>query len=325
MYFVTGATGFVGSFVCKQLVEEGKPVQALRRKTSIFPLSTEISEKIDWVEGDIMDVELLGRCFEEADIVIHCAAVISFHKKDYNAMYKANVEGTRNVVNACLSAQKALRLIHLSSIAAIGRKKDNETIREDNKWESSPLNTGYARTKHQAELEVWRGVAEGLDAIILNPSVILGVGDWEKGSSRLFKYVWDEQKFYSTSMVNYVDVEDLVAVMMGLLKKDFSGERFIVSAGKISYLNLFEKIAERFDKKAPTVPINIFLLYSAIFAGKIQAFFTGKKPFITSEMNIVAKNSYFYDNSKVKQALQFSFRKLDETLDLVCNQFLATK
>jgi dihydroflavonol-4-reductase len=173
---ITGGTGFLGAYIIRALVEKGYGVRAIRRHNN-FPsyIPKEIFDKVEWVEGDILDVVSLEDAMEGVDTVIHSAAIVSFTKREQKKMYKINVEGTANVVNIALE-KNIKRFVHISSIAALGRKENGGHIDEEKKWEESRINTHYAKSKYKAELEVWRGISEGLNAVILNPSTILGYG-----------------------------------------------------------------------------------------------------------------------------------------------------
>ncbi len=195
MIFITGSNGLIGSFVIRQFIEQGYAVRALRRVNSDLSLLADITHRIQWVEGDLLDPLLLHQTIQPGDIVIHAAAIVSFSAREYEKMRKVNVEGTANVVNVCLQ-RGVKKFCFVSSIAALGRENHFHSIDESTKWEDSELNTVYAQSKYLAELEVWRGEAEGLPAVIVNPSVVLGPGDWRRSSTQLFKYAWDEHWFY---------------------------------------------------------------------------------------------------------------------------------
>ena len=322
MVLVTGATGLIGSFVCKTLLESGFRVRALFRESSDLSLVSGFKERIAWVEADVLDPLKLEMAMQGVEVIVHAAAIISFHKQDHNAMLKTNVEGTANVVNAA-SRAGIKQMIHISSVAALGRTKNAGTIDENSKWINSSYNTGYAISKYLAELEVWRGQEEGLNAVIINPSVVLGPGDWEKSSTRLFKYVWDKNRFYTKGSMNYVDVRDIAEVVNRLMNANISGERFIVSAGNISYKDIFALIAERFQRKAPNLAINKPLLSIASLFSQIGSFFTGSRPLVSRESANMAGLSFYYDNRKLQNALNFRFRSLEDTLDWTCQALQA--
>ncbi len=319
MVFITGVSGFVGSFVARKFLEHGYTVRALRRQTSDLSLIRDIADKIDWIEGDIFDISLLSRELTSTDIVIHAAALVSFSPSRKEEMYQTNVEGTANLVNVCLERQ-VNKFCFVSSVAALGRNKQQTTINENSKWEESELNTSYAKTKYLAEQEVWRGAAEGLPVVIANPSVILGPGDWNRSSSQLFRYAFDERPFYPQGSVNYVDIRDVADAIFSLVSSDITGEKFILNAGTVTYRELLEQIAVRFGKKSPRWQVQPWMPTIAWRLEWVKSLFSGKEPFLTRETARISKTNYVYQNDKIRKKLGFSFRNLADTLDWSCQE-----
>lgn len=322
---VTGANGLVGSAIARRFVEEGYHVLAFCRAESDLSLIKDIKSKIELIEGDVLDIVALEKAISQANYVIHTAAVVSFAPKDRTRMFKVNVEGTANVVNACL-ATNIKKLLFISSVAAIGRpatllknQKHSEGIRlnEEQKWEESPLNSNYAKSKFLAENEVWRGEAEGLKVAIVNPSIILGEGDWDKSSTQLFKYVHDEKPFYTYGCINYVDLKDVVEAVFKIMTSEINGERFILNGGTISYQAFFDKIADAFQKKRPSIGVKPWAMEIIWRIEAVRSWLTGKAPLITKETTITAKTTFIYENDKVKKALNLEFTPIDETIERV--------
>jgi dihydroflavonol-4-reductase len=325
---ITGANGLVGSQVTRRFAEANFEVFALCRSESDLSLLADISTKIKIIEGDILDIASLEKALEnDIDFVVHTAAVVSYSPKDRNNMYKVNVEGTANIVNICLD-KKIKKLCYVSSIAALGKPNASTEhtldgiIDENQKWEDSPLNSHYAKSKYQGELEVWRGQAEGLNTVIVNPSVILGEGDWNKSSTQLFKYVYDEHQFYTEGNLNYVDVKDVVKAIFQLTISDINNERFILNSGTITYREFFVKVAKVFHKNPPTKSISPFLTEILWRIEAIRSFFTQKSPLITKETAKNSRTKFAYKNEKIRQAIGFQFTNFQETILRVCN-FLA--
>ena len=317
MIFLTGATGLVGSYIARRLLEDNTTVRALRRKNSDLSLVKDIAHLIEWVEGDILDVLFLEESLKGVDCIIHAAAVVSFSKRSQGRMMHVNVQGTANLVNAALK-NNISRFCHISSVAAIGRGK-SEVIDEESKWEDSHNNTSYAQSKYMAELEVWRGIEEGLDAVIVNPSVVLGPGLINNTSVRLFKYVWNQSPFYTPGEVNYIDVRDVAEIVNQLVEKRNLTGRFILNAGKISYKELFGKIAENFNRKKPFLKAGSFLSAVAWRVEAIKALITGQEAIITKETARIANQSFFYENTKIRSALNFNFRDINDTIVWTCS------
>ena len=321
---ITGANGLVGSATARRFLEAGFRVSALCRVSSDLTLLKDIADKITLIEGDILDIHSLETALENQDFVVHTAAIVSFAPKDRNRMFKVNVEGTANLVNICLE-KNIKKLCHVSSVAALGRttsaseKVFGGIIDENQKWEDSPLNSHYAKSKYEAELEIWRAEAEGLAVVVVNPSIILGEGDWHKSSTKLFKYVYDQNKYYTNGDFNYVDVRDVVEAIFRLTTSNIKGERFILNAGTITYKELFEKIALVFNKKAPSHTLSSFWIGVLWRLEALRAFFTNKSPLITKETALNSRTKFAYKNQKVQQAINFQFTDLDETISRVCD------
>ena len=269
--------------------------------------------------------------------VVHAAAVVSFVPKDRGRMERVNVEGTANVVNVCLRAG-VRKLGYVSSVAALGRPLvkgatpgDAIVITENQKWEESPRNSAYAKTKYRAELEVWRGLAEGLNVVVVNPGVVLGAGDWSRSSLQLIRYAYDEPLFYPAGLVSYVDVLDVADTLYQLMQSgataDFdrsdepTDRRFVLTGGTIPYRSLLEQMATALGKRPPTVrlpPVLARLLWP-LAAGR--SWLTGSVPRLTRETARSTASAYRYDGRKIEQVLDFQYRPLAETLRRVASTF----
>ncbi len=327
---VTGGTGFLGSYVIKHLVEKGYAVRAIRRNNKPdsyrvpFWIAKEIFDKVEWVEGDVLDVVALEEAMEGIDTVIHSAAVVSFIKKERPNMYQVNVEGTANVVNMMLE-KNIRRLVHISSVAALGRSASGGHVNEEKKWEESKVNTHYGKSKYKAELHVWRGTAEGLEAVIVNPSTILGYGDWNTGSSAIFKNVFEEFKWYVAGINGFVDVEDVAKVVVLLMESKISEQRYIVNGDTWPFKKLQETIADAFQKKRPSRLTTPFLMSIGWRLEKIKSILTGKKPLLTKESARVAQSQTWFENDKLLKAIPgFSFTTLEETIKKACEKYAGT-
>ena len=317
--FVTGATGLIGSFISRRLISDGYQVRALRRSHSSMALVADIKEQITWVEGDILDTAGLTEQLEGVSGVIHCAALLSYDSRDEAKMHKVNVEGTANLVNISL-LKKVDYFLHLSSVAAVGKEKGATQVDESHKASVDEFTTAYARSKYLAELEVWRGISEGLPASIINPSLVLGPGQWNQSSTKIFKYIMDEHRFYVDGTANYVDVRDVATIAVRLLNARITGERFIVSAGSIGYKALFDLIAQSFNKKPPTTLAKPRLIRMASIVDGLKARITGQPPLITDELRHVAQNTHTYDSTKIQQAAHITFNPLVNTVRWCCHE-----
>ncbi|MBA4053299.1 MAG: epimerase [Marivirga sp.] len=321
MIAITGANGLLGSYIVRKLISQNEPFIAIKRKGSDISLLHDVNEKITWFDADILDTVSLSDAFKDATHVIHAAAVVSFNPRRADQVMDINVQGTRNVVNVCL-ALGIKRLVHISSVAALGRQKGQPVIDENNKWVDAATNSTYAKSKYFAELEVFRGQEEGISTVIVNPSLILAGANWNVSSAQLFKYVWQQKPFYIDGFVNYVDVLDLTEITYALLHSDIEGERFIASAGKISYKDFFGMIAKEFNKKAPSIQLGKnFLKIGAFLEGLISGI-TGAEPRLTPETARLAGSEFLFQNQKIRNKLKFEFQPIDGTLRRCCLYYI---
>jgi dihydroflavonol-4-reductase len=323
MLFLTGGTGFLGSYILAELVQKGYAVRALRRHRGIPGyLPGEIAEQVEWVSGDILDTDFLNEYLRDCDRIIHAAGLVSFNPGDRHKLFKINIEGTANLVNAALE-NNITDFVHISSVGALGVMDDNQPINEEKKWESRSHQSNYAVSKYYAEMEVWRGMAEGLSPLILNPSTIIGYGDWTQGSCAIFKNVYDEFPWYSIGSSGFVDVRDLARAVVSLIESSIRNARFIVSAENWSFRHLFDSIAEGFGKNHPSKEATPFLASLAWRMEKIKSALHGKQALLTRETAAIASRKSVYDNSKLLKALPgFQFTPLEDTIRNACSLYV---
>ncbi|MFM2317061.1 MAG: hypothetical protein RLZZ155_1393 [Bacteroidota bacterium] len=315
MNFVTGATGLIGSHLVLRLVEEGMPVTALFRnekgqsevynlfqfygKENLFPL-------VEWVKGDVEDADDMYELTEGADIVFHCAAIVSYHKKEASRMLEVNINGTKNVVNACIE-NDVKHLIHISSISALGDSKgeiiDEETPRNFNDYHSN-----YSKGKYLSEQEVWRGVQEGLNATILNPGVIFGPNNCTRSSGTMIARIDKGLPALPAGGSGIVSVLDVVEVMVLAAKQAPTNERYILCAENVRMSELFTKIANALHVK---IGKNIAKKWQIVLVYYMEALielFTGKRATITREIIRNYDEVKQFDGSKVTRAFEFQYR-----------------
>lgn len=317
MILVTGATGLVGTHLIQLLVQQGKPVRALYR-TSIPDIFRDT--QVEWVKGDITDILSLEAAMEHITQVYHCAAVVSFNPKKRKALHAINVAGTANVVNACIE-KKVQKLLFVSSVAALGRIRQDKPIDETMNWSPETSNSEYGKTKYLAELEVWRGMGEGLDTVVVNPVIILGAGDWNSGSSGIFKSAYDEFPWYTNGMSGFVDVKDVVRAMQILMEAPISGKRFILSAANMYYREIFNLIANAFGKKQPHKQVTGFLAGIVWRIEAVKAMFTGKDPLLTKETTKTAQAIVRFNNHKLLETFpDFTYTPLPTSIARICTE-----
>ena len=325
MIFVTGGTGFLGSHLLNKLAKEGKSVIALKRKASNFDLFERVSKyygndnlsdnkNIIWRNGDLLHLDHIFNEFPDIREIYHAAALVSFAKKDRKQLYETNVLGTQNLVDTALRSGKIQRFCFVSSIAATGREIDGEIISEETQWADSSHNTFYGISKHLAELEVFRGMAEGLNACIINPGIILGPGEIKSGSLKMIKTVEDGLKFYPPGSNGFVDVRDVANIMISLMKENTSGERYILVSENLDYKTLFTIIAKELKKKPPHIPVTPLMGNIYYWKKQFSTFIYKKKPLITRETLRTSMNNYQYSNKKILQKSGISFISVEQSI-----------
>lgn len=313
MVAITGASGLLGRHLVDRILSEGVGVIAIVRDPQVrFPDGVLVRQ------GDVVDPLAIQEAIEGADAVIHAAALVSFNPRRRKEILDVNVDGTRNVVNACLKLG-IKNLIHISSVSALGRKP-GVAITEENTW-TDQYSSDYGTSKYLAELEVYRGAEEGLIVGLVNPSVILSGTPVHRSSGSLFDYVWKERRFYADGILNYVDVRDVGDAVYELLKNPKPGERFTLSAGTLPYLDFFKRVAHRWNKRAPSLRIPGALVYAFGLAEEMRCWVIGAEPLITRQSAASTTHNFRYDTSKAQRDLGTRYRDLNETIDWCCAEY----
>lgn len=331
MVFVTGGSGLVGSHLLLALCRTGKNVKALIRDgaakldiKAIFnfwePEHADIYfGRISWVIGDILEIDSLEEAMLGCNEVYHTAALVSFHPLDHRQMEKVNAEGTANVVNMALH-YAVEHFCFVSSVAAIGRTKNGQQINESGEWKTSPLNSKYAITKYTAECEVWRGMEEGLNVVVLNPGLVLGPVRNYRSSASIFGKIKNGFSFYPEGGTGFVDVRDVADAMINLRDESW-GNRFILVSENISYREVFSRIARGFKLKEPHIEAKSWILKLGwrLFALKDLVFRT--KSGITKESARNAGFTYYYSSEKVEKVLGRKLRTTEHIIEESCRFF----
>jgi nucleoside-diphosphate-sugar epimerase len=328
MIFVTGGTGLVGAHLLYELTSAGKKVKALKRETSNLQqvLKTfsyysnnpkELFNLIEWVDGDILDYFSLENILVGVTEIYHCAAIVSFDPKERKKMISNNVEGTVNLVNAAIE-NHVLKMCHVSSIAALGRLENGLLVTEGTNWIPTKRISGYSESKFFSEAEIWRGIEEGLDAVIVNPSIIFGPANWETGSAKMFKTIWDGMKFYTKGVTGFVDVRDVVQAMILLMDETnfelAKNQRYLLNSENLSYQNVFNQIADALEKPRPKYFASDLLLKFVWRAAKIGGLITGKPAMITRETVANSNANYNFDGSKISKQFNFEYRHISASI-----------
>ncbi len=331
MILVTGGTGLLGSHLLLDLMKLNKPVRAIYRnpakkemvrKVFSYYVDTpnDLYDKIEWIEADLLDFGAMEDAMHGVSEIYHAGAIVSFYPTDHRNMMKVNVNGTANLVNFALE-KGVQKFCYVSSIATLGRAENDGESDEETHWVDSRKNSVYSQSKYAAEREIWRGIAEGLQAVIVNPSVILGPGFWQDNSG-LFRLVYQGLKYYTRGVNGYVDVRDVSRAMLELMDQQVFGERFIVSTENLSYQQVFTLMAKYLEKPAPSMHIPPALSQIAWRIEAIRSFLTGSKPEVTREMATTASQIYTYNNKKIRERLGFGFIPAEESIKMICGFFL---
>ena len=315
MVLVTGGAGLLGKELITQLLQQGKLVRAIYNNTKLPDFH---NDNLQQIQCNILDVVGLEEAMNDIEQVYHCAAIVSFNPGRRQEMFKINIEGTANVVNAALDAA-VKKMVYVSSVAALGRIRENEPINESMNWTEETSNSAYGQSKYLAEMQVWRGIGEGLDAVMVNPVIILGAGNWNGGSSQIFKTAYEEFPWYTDGSTGFVDVRDVAKAMIELMHSNVSAERFILSAENKTYAEVFNLIAKAFGKKPPQKKVTPLLAKIVWRLEAIKSFFTAKDPLLTRETAATAMAKVTFDNSKLKKFLPgFSYRKIEDSIADTC-------
>ena len=330
MIFVTGATGLVGSHILLELSQKGEQFKALKRDSSSLTIcenifkhynAEDLFEKINWVVGDVNDIPSLESGMQNCEQVLHCAAIVSFQPSDAELLKKVNIEGTANVMNVALTSG-VKKVGFVSSIAALGRNLTEGIVDEECHFKATKLDSNYALSKYYAEQEVWRASQEGLNVVIVNPSVILGPGDWNKGSSQIFQKIHSGLKFYTPGSTGYVDVVDVTNSLVALLFSDVKNERFIVNGANLKYRDCFDRIAVAFNIPKATIKVTPLLKEIAWRMESVRSYILGSKALLTRETANSAMTNSSFSTAKIKEVINFNFTDIDATIKKYADWFI---
>jgi len=330
MIFVTGGTGLVGSHILLKLAQQAKKFKALKRASSSLDVCERVFKyynadnlfgKINWIDGDVTDISSLELGMQGCDFLLHCAAKVSFLPSDIDLLKKINIEGTANVMNVALSSG-VKKAGFVSSISALGRNTTFGIVDEECYFKATKLDSNYGLSKYFAEQEVWRASAEGMDVVIVNPSIILGPGNWTNGSSQIFEKIYKGLRFYTNGSTGYVDVVDVSESLIQLLFSEIKNERFIVNGANLTYRDCFDRIANALKRPKASIKVTPFLKEVAWRVEAFKSLITGKTPLITKETANSAMTNKSYSSKKIKETLEFKFTDIDITIKKYADWFI---
>lgn len=328
MILVTGGTGLVGCHLLYSLVNENKKVRALHRKNSktdsvrkVFSYYSKdykkLFDKIEWIEGDINDITSLDVAFQNISEIYHCAAFISFSNQDFNAMKKINVEGTANMINTAI-VKKVDKFCYVSTIAAIGERK-NMLIDEECEWKEN--NNPYSKTKHDAELEVWRGISEGLNAVIVNPGVIIGSGYWKRGSGAFITQISRGMNYFPPGKTGFICVKDVVKIMRELMDKNIFSERFLLVAENWTQKDFIYSVCNYLNLKSPSKKASKSIMILGLILDAARSFFLNKRRRLSSAIIKSSHSKNEYSNKKISSVLNYKFKMVEKSIKVTCENF----
>lgn len=319
MILVTGATGFLGSELVKQLLENGEKVRAIKRASSVIPAILQNQQSLEWVEADILDYFALEQAFEGISRVYHCAALLSFAAEDKKKQLSINKEGTYHIVNLC-QEKNIQKLVHVSSVAALGESKQGLPVTENNHWEFNGTQSGYSISKYESEMEVWRAIAEGLNAAIVNPSIIIGKNAGTTGSGQIFETVRNGLKFYTNGCNGFVDVEDVAKAMITIMQSEISGERFVISAENLKLKDVLTESAKAFNLKPPSIEAKPWMMKFAWRGAELLSLLNGKKYGLTKDTVGSAFKKTVYSDDKFRQHFpDFKYKPIKISIKEACD------
>lgn len=335
MILLTGATGFLGSHLLYRLLAETSvPIKALYRTKSKIKKTEQVFnyyndslknyKNLSWVQADLLNEVEVDEICKDVSQIYHCAASVSYNPGDKHKIIKNNIESTENIVHYAIK-YGVKSFCYASSIAALGSSPEGLNINEETVKDSAEESSNYSYSKFKSEMVVHRGIVSGLNAVIVNPSVILGPYDWESGSSSIFKKIYNGFKFYTKGVTGYVDVRDVAHLMFLLTSKECYGEKFLVSAENRSYKELFDSIAEALKTKSPTIYARKNWLKAIAVADSIKYRITGKDVIITKETVKTAYSKSYYSARKVKKSLNYDFIPLNKTIQWTTECYMKSR
>lgn len=333
MNFITGATGMLGTHLIAELLRRQLPVvagcrniasnQECIRLLRFKGFSQEQIQSIDWRVCDVLDTDSLLKAFVGCSTVYHTAAIVSYHAKDHQLMHETNVQGTANVVNVALELGN-IQLVHVSSIAALGKSNPGQTLDEKSEWKNSSLNTQYGITKHLSDLEVWRGVQEGLTAIIVHPGFIIGPGSFDRSSPSVFKKINEGMRFYPPGGTGFIGASECAHLMVELNQRQITNEAYILVGRSESMQWLFSSIARALKKPVPTTEASPWILQLARLVEWLKECTTGQKALVTKETVKNASIRFHYNTQKLLDVFPHFTSDLEKEIEHATAYFHST-
>jgi nucleoside-diphosphate-sugar epimerase len=333
MILVTGGTGLVGSHLIYQLTLENNVIRATHRADSdiervklLFKFYSkdfnQLFKKIEWIEADLNNLSQLQDAFKDISFVYHCAACISFDPSRYETLRRVNIRGTANIVNLCIK-NKIKKLCHVSSVATLGY--NIKEIDENNYWDGNKHKSAYAISKYGAEMEVWRGVQEGVKSVIINPGVIIGPGFSKSAFGTIIKMVTNKKRFHTCGKTGYVDVRDISNIMIRLMNSKIENERYILVNKNLSYKKVIDMVSSNLGLKNKSTFVSKSKLKIALVFDLVSSKFFNKERRLSKALCKTLTRNFNYSSKKIKKNLNFEFTSILETFEKSCQFYSQEK
>ena len=311
----------LGTHIMIELLKRGESVRALRRSQSDIAMVSRVFDfyqshhfsNIEWVEGDVLDMHSLIDAMAGCSRVFHCAAIVSYHPSDRQTMYAINVEGTENVINVALQ-QGGIKVGFVSSIAAIGKAKNNDTVDEESEWVDGDFNTHYAITKQRSEMEFWRGIHEGLDGVAFNCGFIVGPGDFTRSSPSLFLKISEGMSFYPPGGSGFIAAIDCARIIVELTLSSVNAERYILVSENLSMKELFQSTAAALGVRVPSIEAKPWMMHTARWVESLREMLGGRKALVTAETVRNAAVRFYFNNEKLRKIYSAPFTPIQDAI-----------
>ncbi|MHA7942767.1 NAD-dependent epimerase/dehydratase family protein [Formosa sp. 3Alg 14/1] len=331
MILVTGGTGLVGSHLLYRLASNNDKIRAIYRSEQkldivkkVFSYYTDqvdpLFNRIEWVHADLLNIPDLTEAFNGITHVYHSAALVSFEPNKYYLLKQINTLGTANIVNLCLSLN-VKKLCYVSSVATLGKSLGNAPITEDTFWNPEEDNNVYAITKYGAEMEVWRGTQEGLDAVIVNPGVILGSGIWDHGTGHLFNRVFKGSKYYTNGVTGFVAVMDVVEIMILLMNSEIKNENYILVSEHWSYKQFLQSMATHLGVSLPNKEVQPWQAELAWRLDWLRHKLTGHDRFLSKQLAQTINSKSAYSNEKITSLLHYNWTPIEACIQTISKHY----
>ena len=310
LIILTGSTGLLGKHLKNRFLELGyKLLCPIRSQPASDPTPSEALQYISY-----QDLFHLALDNNDRSIIVHCAGLVSYEKRDKQALFDTNKGLTKELGTWALK-QKVDKFIYVSSISTLGRTTKEQLVTENMERDRSLFITNYGLSKLAGEEAIKELSNSGLDYIILNPSVIIGPSELHRSSLSLFKYVIDQKPFYTKGLINYIDIRDLSNAIEKLIESQIRNEQYIINGGYIDYGQFFATIAKYLNLKAPSIRVPLYLVRIGAILENSYSKLIRKSPTLSIETAKMAGKAYIYSAEKFNKDFNMPYHSLNESIE----------